>query len=116
MRPIDADALNEDLRDSYNELRKIYDRLTHEEDRVMCEVELSTLLEVLMRIKKAPTLDVAPVVHGRWQQGICGTECSRCLVDLPVVWLVDEKGVPYCKEIEKTRFCPCCGAKMEGEK
>lgn len=60
MRPIDADALNEDLRESYNELRKIYDGLTYEEDRMICGAQLSTFLEVLMRIKEAPTLDVIP--------------------------------------------------------
>ena len=63
MQPIDADALKDDLRESYNELRKIYDRLTHEEDRMMCGAQLSTFLEVLMRIKEAPTLDVVPVVR-----------------------------------------------------
>ena len=105
MRPIDADALREDLRDSYNELRKIYDKLTCEDDRNICGGELSTLLEVLMRIKKAPALDVAPVVYGRWVRIktpydiYYNYECSNC-------------GCGINNSVRSLYFCPRCGANM----
>lgn len=56
-------------------------------------------------IRKLPAADVAPVVHGRWVDGL---ECSICGADRPtdgprdVIWGED------CK------FCYSCGAKMDG--
>lgn len=58
-------------------------------------------------LDKIPASDVAPVVHGRWEDtGIDeldliygGWKCSAC-------------GYIFCGN--KTNFCPDCGAKMEG--
>lgn len=109
MRPIDADALNEDLRDSYNELRKICDGLTRGEDKAMCGVELCTFLEALMRIKKAPTLDVAPVVHGHF--GFVGASAIPVFVDFATCSECKKRIVVR----EYKNFCPNCGAKMDGD-
>ena len=57
-------------------------------------------------LEKLPAADVAPVVHGRWVDGL---ECSICGADRPtdgprdVIWGED------CK------FCYSCGAKMDGK-
>lgn len=105
MRPIDADELGEELRESYNELRKIYDKLPRGEGRMICGGQLSVFLEVLARIKKALTLDVAPVVHGRWEEYPSDNyiRCSRCRIEF-------EK-----RKMQSTKnYCPNCGAKMEG--
>ena len=61
------------------------------------------------RIDSAPTVDAAPVVHGRWvsksEEGIYGpTYCSICDFEL---------------RIDDMPYCPMCGAKMdkqEGER
>ena len=59
-------------------------------------------------IRKIPSADVAPVVHGRWEwlgpnrlvaDCMCGT-CSACKV--------------RSKYIVNTMLCPNCGAKMDG--
>ena len=53
-------------------------------------------------IDKAPSADVAPVVHGRWipsENG--GYYCSNC--DRRVAFLI------------YNRYCPNCGAKMDGD-
>ncbi len=59
-------------------------------------------------VKRQPAVDVAPVVHGRWEwlgpnrlvtNCMCGT-CSACKV--------------RSKYIVNTMLCPNCGAKMDG--
>lgn len=59
-------------------------------------------------IAEAPAADVAPVVHGRWncvgQVCIDGEyedtfRCSKC-------------SIPY---FRKSRYCPNCGARMDGK-
>lgn len=67
-------------------------------------------------VEKAPAADVAPVVHGRWNQEKsvtlnfeqrlenCGTQyrCSKC-----------GRRAGY-KQVRLYHFCPACGAKMDG--
>lgn len=57
-------------------------------------------------IDSAPTVDVAPVVHGLWIYFHCARnglyQCSECFH-----W-VDEK--------TDRNYCPNCGAKMENNK
>lgn len=60
-------------------------------------------------IKKIPSEDVKPVVHGKWkdvyQDGVChwSARCSKCGVrnDIPPVYMAN--------------YCPNCGARMDGE-
>jgi hypothetical protein len=64
-------------------------------------------------INNAPTADAVPVVRGEWIHGChdgAGTEfcyCSECYEDA----LKDKGGYT-----EFSRYCPNCGAKMDGEK
>ena len=57
-------------------------------------------------VASAPTADVAPVVHGRWESGnpicpVCGGDKFKDLdADIWCDWQPD--------------FCPNCGAKMDG--
>ena len=55
-------------------------------------------------IEDAPAADVVPVVHGRWVDG----RCSNCGVDIPTDDAYDVILWSEC------RFCPNCGAKMDG--
>lgn len=67
------------------------------------------------RLKKAPTIEVKPVVHGRW---IPLTECANegvyCSICKKKVWKLD-----YAQCSKKSRnklesnYCPNCGAKMD---
>lgn len=58
-------------------------------------------------IESAEAADVAPVAHGRWIKTDHGNDtllasCSQC--NYPVDWW---RG--------KTKYCPNCGAKMDGD-
>lgn len=63
MRLIDADALKDDLRESYNALKKIYEGLEYNDDRAICGGQISTFLEAILRVKEAPTVDAVEVVR-----------------------------------------------------
>lgn len=56
-------------------------------------------------IKQIPTVKVEAVRHGRWivhTFGLIHSECSECKFD----WNGD---------LSSWRFCPNCGAKMDGD-
>lgn len=64
--------------------------------------------ETAIMVKSAPTIDAAPVVHGRWiecdedgRRPKSHYECSIC----GGVWGVSAMAM---------RYCPTCGAKMDG--
>lgn len=66
-------------------------------------------------IAEMPTVDAAPVVHGRW---ISLTDCANagvyCSVCHKKVWKED---YAWCNRKNKLRsnYCPNCGAKMDGD-
>ena len=62
--------------------------------------------KTLMRyVKRQPTADVVPVVHGLWVEHLDEMECSVC-----------KRQWNYCDNDTNTfNFCPNCGAKMDGE-
>lgn len=55
-------------------------------------------------IKAIPTADVAPVVHGRWDEN---GNCVNCGRHAPF-WFMS-----FC--YYKSKYCPDCGAKMDGD-
>lgn len=63
-------------------------------------------------LRKVPTADVAPVVHGRWEDSTdewFGTDvytCSKCRESYVLV-----EGTP---KQNLWNYCPNCGAKMDG--
>lgn len=66
------------------------------------------LSDILDFLNDAPTVDAAPVVHGYWIYHVDGLfpeestqECSVCH---------EHESVTICND----RFCPNCGAKMNG--
>ena len=86
MRPIDADRALEIVRDQGIAHPNAY-HLTN----------YATLI-----LREAPTIDVAPVVHGRWimhddEFGLT-CECSVCHIET----------------MGDGNYCPNCGAKMDG--
>ena len=62
---IEREALKEDLKESYERLRAIYDSLTYNEDKQICAGQLTTFTEAILRVKEAPAADVVEVVRCR---------------------------------------------------
>ena len=86
MRPIDADALLEKMQRTSRYFSVVYD------------------------VDAMPTLDVAPVLHGRWVLlDECyneGVYCSACHKKVYKKCYANQK--------IKSKFCPNCGARMDG--
>ena len=56
---------------------------------------------IYYEVDHAPTADVVEVQHGEWEvYGLMNPQCSLC----------------HKYNYEKSRFCPHCGAKMDGGK
>jgi hypothetical protein len=75
------------------------------------DFEELTLLEIGETIDRIyekyiaiPTVDAAPVVHGRWEHNEYGLQCSKCACDS----LYNGFNHPV-----RSAFCPNCGAVME---
>ena len=81
---------------------------------------MGAVADFVCMISKIPTVDAVEVVHGRWEwytdrcedlflgcDDDYGWRCSKCKVPL------DDEDDP---EVMSTfRYCPNCGAKMDGE-
>ena len=99
MRPIDADAL----------LRSETERCGTSPVVGTCTMNNRFLHRVL---DEAPTLDVAPVVHGRWTIECDNFDCEfmRCSVCGEEFYNGDNDTVDMLPN-----YCPNCGAKMDGD-
>lgn len=99
MRLIDGDALADSLRESKNKLKEILDDERCEMEYRICEGQMNTFIEAILRVNETPTIDAEPVIHGWW---IPFSDhmwaCSNCRV----------MGSPQWKR------CPVCEAKMDG--
>lgn len=84
--------------------------------------ENPVVMGIMLRwIRKHPTADAAPVVHGQWEwfdedtgtpitgyEREWGWRCTHCKEELP-----DDYDDPDCQP--KFKYCPNCGAKMDGD-
>ena len=95
MRPIDADALieNYNLKDATKYGNKDAEQQNHSYSTMM-------LYEVADMIDDAPTIEAVPVVHGEWIKETVLSKCSVCGFRLGA---------------DTYRYCPNCGAKMDGK-
>lgn len=62
-------------------------------------------------INNAPTLDVAPVVHGRWLETENGDACSVCGCGLVAHFANADIHI----QLSHCNYCLNCGAKMDLE-
>ena len=72
-----------------------------------CKCRACWVDDMLGEVIDAPAADVAPVVHGDWLLRHIGVghywECSACHTN-PCIYVT-----------EHTKFCPNCGARMDGD-
>lgn len=69
------------------------------------------------QIERMQTADVQEVRHGRWlasPDGVCPIRCSAC--NTPALWCHGEDEFGYAERRYASHYCPCCGARMEGDK
>ena len=59
-------------------------------------------------IEAVPTADVQEVKHGRWREKPTIAYCSNCKVHLTKSFLISLR--------QTYKYCPNCGAKMDGDK
>ena len=80
---IEREALGKDLKETYQKLNAIYDGLFYDEERRICGGQLTTLMEVMMRVKDWPAADVVEVVrckdckYHHWEQEPCHGKTER---------------------------------------
>ena len=96
MRPIDADAFLKDI-------------LTAGIGKTIIEYSES---DIGYMIRKRPTIDAAPVKHGRWERDEWGSYLRRCSVCKKSPVYKDERGNSVAVY---AGVCINCGAKMDGE-
>lgn len=74
-----------------------------------CAVTVATAKRLIRHaLTAAPAADVAPVVHGRWEQDADGDwYCTNC----DEVVAICESGR---ERTYRKPYCPNCGAKMDG--
>lgn len=75
-----------------------------------CKEPVMRVSRLFDKLQKVPAADVAPVVHGRWiyeEETLFTLSGYRCSVCRWPRWLSPD--VP-----EAFRYCPNCGAKMDG--
>ena len=97
-RYIDADALREEVIEeiSQNNLNNLFRYAFIDEDFVAM-------------IDDSPTANVAEVRHGQWLpiEDDVIFKCSLCDCEVSTSWDYEED--------DMFSYCPCCGARMDGE-
>lgn len=66
-------------------------------------------------IENAPAVDVAPIVHGRWIDDRTDIMCNVCNARYKdeIVFMIDAS--VNGKRYDRMKYCPNCGAKMDGD-
>ena len=69
--------------------------------------------EVEQAIIEAPTVDAVPVVHAKWGEWWPG-DCALIMTGEEMLYQCSACTAKY-SDIEGKRYCPHCGAKMDGD-
>ena len=98
MRLIDADALVEDIKSEIDDDKEIY---PDDKTSIIFRVGMKTVIRI---VKNQDTVD--PVKHGEWifvEDLVSYIKCSECGDD--ICWV----------NTKRPKYCPHCGAKMDGD-
>lgn len=73
-----------------------------------CQYNDFSMMDFCGWLDDAPTVDAAPVVHGRWIKGgyACGENEYKCSACGETEWRTG---------CARMKYCMCCGAKMDLE-
>ena len=104
-RYIDADALIEELQHCS------YETWSKDINRAWWAQAVKVKDNIVNCIKRQPTADVVEVRHGKWIKVMNHKECSRCGNNAPYKKI---KAGYHLQDLAK--YCPNCGAKMDGER
>ena len=98
MRLIDADALVEDIKSEIDDDKEIY---PDDKVSIIFRAGIKTVIRI---VKNQDTVD--PVKHGEWifvEDLVSYIKCSECGDD--ICWV----------NTKRPKYCPHCGAKMDGD-
>jgi len=90
----------------YIDVEPLEDKLKEHIKKTESELMLGALSTFLRVLDITPTADVAPIKHGRWatyKETAFGdyANCSECGAEINAG--------------DMSPYCPCCGARMDGE-
>lgn len=68
-------------------------------------------LEPSQYVEIVSSVDAVPVVHGRWER----KDSLSCAIEYYCSVCGDRAPLGYMRQCAKTKYCPNCGAKMDGE-
>lgn len=85
----------------YIKRERVVDVLVDMETLALYEDAIPAIKNIRRLIDGIPAADVAPVRHGRWEETLFGWLCTAC-----------REKQQYTLRL---RYCPNCGAKMDGE-
>lgn len=113
MRPIDADALKEALLTERDKIPlTVVERysLGYPSPNKHGESMRGGIRKALRCMENTPTLDYAPVRHGEWQY-LPPTDTLMGAYSCTLCGLIE-----FVDRFNARKFCPNCGAKMDGGK
>ena len=120
---IEADAIIEDLRYDIELDARTLDDLDFADakERELIQLDKDIKQNAISILEHTPAADVRENVHGRWikmsdADGVYWA-CSECGEDIPRIAHFDLQFdlFPRLESIDKTNFCPHCGAEMARE-
>lgn len=110
MRLIDADELQQVFNETSTALMR--------EPKLLKDIEhmVRAFLMATEMIKDAPTIEAEFVKHGRWiTHDRYQYKCSECETFFRSESQHIKRKGEYLWDIEEPRFCPRCGARMDGD-
>lgn len=93
-----------------DELLALIKPITDEDAKWACTgADVKALL--VKSITNAPTVDAEPTRHGEWKEWWPG-DCALIMTGEEILY---ECNLCTAKFVDKSRYCPNCGAKMDGD-